>query len=319
MIMIQEKMTVKSEVEARYAKADFPIEWNVDFNGAEFGYVQCPNIGMHTKPNKHRDCRIYIDGYPNFHCTHESCREANKHHSNGLAWELGNLGLIDTEPKKPTKEQSERFQQKLAHQKKAEAILRQTDDIRNRFNWPIDQIKAESRQSKNGWQDFLSLWPENDVMWCGDIHHSAQYGRGHFRKIESWREYDKAPWPFVCASAFQSGTVDRSKNTVAHRRFFVIECDGLDPDPAINMDLSGSVIRYLREAHGLKLRAIISSGNKSVHAWFDYDEEKSNWCNEVLPLGLGVDRKALNEAQPVRSPSVIRPDTGKQQELLWLD
>jgi hypothetical protein len=115
--------------------------------------------------------------------------------------------------------------------------------------------------------------------------------------------------------------VDRSVDTKTHRRFFVVECDGLDPDPAINMDMSGSVIRYLREASDptLNLRAIITSGNKSIHAWFDFDAAKENWANEVLPNGLGVDRKALNISQPVRAPSVTRPDTGKLQELIWLD
>ncbi len=317
--MIQEIMTLKSEVERMYSTTDFPIDWSVDNKGAEFGYVKCPNIDMHTSPNKFRDCVIYIDGFPNFHCQHESCREANRMHSSNLAWELGNLGLIDTEPKKMTSAQTERFKEKCAHLKKAEAIARQTDWIRERYAWPVAQIKAVSRPIKNQWQEFLSLWPEDDVMWCGETHHSADFGKGHFKEVSEWKKYDVAPWPFVCGTAFQKGTVDRSKDTKTHRRFFVIECDGLDPDPAINMDMSGSVIRYLREAHGFTLRAIISSGGKSLHAWFDYDEEKENWVNEVLPVGLGVDRKALNIAQPVRAAGVTRPDTGKQQELLWLE
>ena len=169
----QEIMTIKSEVERLYGTTDFPIDWSEDRNGAEFGYVKCPNIEAHTSANKFRDCRIYISGYPNFFCQHVSCHEATKMHSNNLFWELGNLGLIDDKPKEMTSEQSERFQRTCAHQKKAAAISRITPWIREKKAWPLEQIKADSRPIKDQWQEFLDLWPQDDVLWCGETHHST--------------------------------------------------------------------------------------------------------------------------------------------------
>ena len=46
----------------------------VDWQSDTSGLVKCPGEDRHTNPNRKRDCTIYLDGVPNIHCFHGSCR-----------------------------------------------------------------------------------------------------------------------------------------------------------------------------------------------------------------------------------------------------
>jgi hypothetical protein len=77
-----------------------------------------------------------------------------------------------------------------------------------------------------------------------------------------------------------------------------------------------AVFCALEEQHGLTPRALVSSGNKSLHAWFDWPDEGEQEDWQAVLKGYQCDPANLRPSQPVRLPGIIRPDTGRPQELL---
>jgi hypothetical protein len=106
---------------------------------------------------------------------------------------------------------------------------------------------------------------------------------------------------------FHPGTISRSDSNVAVRRFLVVESDKLTKDE------SGAIFCLLR--HKLKLRAVVDTGNKSLHGWFDYpDEDNVEQLKAFLPE-LGCDPKMFGASQPARLAGQLR-DNGNWQRLI---
>jgi hypothetical protein len=92
----------------------------------------------------------------------------------------------------------------------------------------------------------------------------------------------------------------------------VVESDLLTPDEV------GAVFRHLREWHDLKLHAIVSTGGKSLHGFFEWpgDGVAADWAAWLK--GAKCDPSTLRPSQPVRLPGCIRGNTKRPQELLYL-
>ena len=80
-----------------------------------------------------------------------------------------------------------------------------------------------------------------------------------------------------------------------------------------------SVFAELESHHSLAPRALVSTGGKSLHAWFDWPvgADPGDWA--AVLKGYNCDPATVKSAsQPVRLPGIIRPDTGRPQELLLI-
>jgi hypothetical protein len=116
---------------------------------------------------------------------------------------------------------------------------------------------------------------------------------------------------FTCGSAFKPGSFRRCNENLDGQRFLVIESDTLTKDEV------GAVFAYLNRRLHFNLHAIIDTGGKSLHGWFDAP------CNKVMEDRLkavltvfGCDPKLFTYSQPVRLPGAFRD--GKLQRLIWL-
>jgi hypothetical protein len=77
----------------------------------------------------------------------------------------------------------------------------------------------------------------------------------------------------------------------------------------------------------LNLRAIVNSGNKSLHGWFDQPTKAQLEQLKIILPAWGFDRAMFTPSQPCRLAGVVRPDTTPDpllgvpiyQSLLWLD
>jgi hypothetical protein len=103
---------------------------------------------------------------------------------------------------------------------------------------------------------------------------------------------------------------------VLQKKFLVIESD------ILNKSQMGSVIAWCRQF--MRLRAIVDTGGKSLHGWFDQPEpEIESELKLILPnLGRRGEQETLDSAlfkpsQPCRLPGKTRG--GKIQSLLYLD
>ena len=77
----------------------------------------------------------------------------------------------------------------------------------------------------------------------------------------------------------------------------------------------------------MRLRAIINTGGKSLHAWFEPPNSEQEAELRIILPALGFDSAMFRPSQPCRLPGVLRLDAQKDpllglpvhQSLLWLD
>lgn len=112
----------------------------------------------------------------------------------------------------------------------------------------------------------------------------------------------------------------RGDGNVSAYRYCLIEFDNLDRE---------SQIKFF-SAVKLPIRALIDSGNKSIHAWVDVQKlatvtTPEQWQSEIkgrlydrILTPLGVDSACSNPARLSRLPGYYRTEKGKFQRLLWL-
>jgi hypothetical protein len=104
----------------------------------------------------------------------------------------------------------------------------------------------------------------------------------------------------------------------------VIESDSLP------LEGFGNVVMFVAEHMKLELRAVVFTGGKSVHCWFDYNYllflGNTHYHRETLAVltGLGCDPKMFGLASTTRMPGCERMDndgrpTGNWQRLVFLD
>ncbi len=188
------------------------------------------------------------------------------------------------------------------------------ETIFERFAWPPADMFEDSPYWLNSHPDsdsllLLKLFDDHDVLWNGAVIDSGcPRNDQNFKTISDWRE-GKIEGQFTSGSTFKPRSYSRSNENVEKRRFLVIESD------VLNQDDICSVFNFCRKF--LKLRAVVYTGGKSLHGWFDFP---SNEVLDVLTLILpqwGCDPALFKASQPVRMPGVMRGE--KWQALLYLD
>jgi hypothetical protein len=187
---------------------------------------------------------------------------------------------------------------------------------------PIEQTKL-----------FLgTMFKPDDVVWMGDTWHSGrgQFKKGrqrgkdydhsnHFRTVREWMSKPlPRAWEFISHCTFMPGSYSRNNQSVAERKYMVIESDKLTRDQI------GAVFNWVHHQEPTPttfrayLRAIVYSGGKSLHGWFDWPGNDMDHLIAMLE-GLNCDPACLRASQPVRLPGVVRESSGKVQTLLYLD
>jgi hypothetical protein len=187
--------------------------------------------------------------------------------------------------------------------------------VLTKYRWPVaDFVQPISEASPlHQTEDFLRvLFDPDDVIWIGMKHHSGkQCHRSRFRRVGDWLTSSRFGGEFCSHCTFKPDTYSRTNEAVQARKFLVVESDTLGRDEI------GAVFRWL-EVCGLQLRAIVDSGKRSLHGWFDYPGD--NYLDEWLAIlvGLNCDPATTRPSQPVRLPGIVRSSTKKLQCLLYI-
>jgi hypothetical protein len=162
-----------------------------------------------------------------------------------------------------------------------------------------------------------TMFGESDVVWIGEKFHSGPKHKHHFKTCAQWLAQKFIPGEFVAHATFKPGTVKRSNDNVAVRKYMVVESDALYPSEL------AAVCKYIRDYHGVPLRAIVTTGGKrhgdcpGLHFWFEPGVGAIEDWKAVL-LGYKCDVSTLRGSQPVRLCGTTRQNTGRRQELLFL-
>jgi hypothetical protein len=147
-----------------------------------------------------------------------------------------------------------------------------------------------------------TLFEPNDVIWIGEVFQK------NFLTLEAWLEKPAIFGCFISHCTFKPGSKSRCNDNVAEHKYLVVESDKLKPHEVM------AVFRALEDHHGLTPRALVNTGGKSIHAWFEWRGDSADWA--AVLQGYQCDPATLRPSQPVRLPGIIRPDTGRPQELL---
>jgi hypothetical protein len=205
-------------------------------------------------------------------------------------------------------------------------------------SWLIQSPFRIPEDCREHWKPLLSgLFKPKDTIWCGYLEDSGdRLHTTRFKHVEDWMQCTHHPGPQTCPGVFFEVTAhkgerifSRSKDLVRLRPYWVAESDLLAKAQF------GIIIQHLRQQ--LFLRAIVDTGGKSLHAWFDaphlyqigrdkLDPKIERRMEELQSVmcGLGCDPHMFNLNSTTRLPGCLRLDeeTGQArgwQRLLYLD
>jgi len=308
----------------------------VEWEGATTGYCQCPAEALHTQPNGGRDCRVTLDGVPTVFCFHTSCtahiEKTNQTLRSVIAKVKTGNGL-DSMRRKPTAQEAARQQQRFAaEQLRARASISLKEILRAYEKEPAAFYESSPtrllQDPYDDWRLLLRLFKPEDIVWIGSKYASCNDKKSdaekakctqYFRKVSDWINEKEAPEQFTCPSIFRPGTYSRCNNSVLKRRFLVIESDTLTkPQMA-------AVINWCTKF--LRLRAIVDTGGKSLHGWFNTPAPAVLADLRLILPNLGrapgepptLDPALFKLAQPCRLPGAWRERGRVRQALIYLD
>jgi hypothetical protein len=287
------------------------IEWVSE----DTGYIQCPGKHLHTGKNSKKDCWVIVSGAPTIHCFHDSCKmvvdSENMRLRKAMSGQEFKRREFTTVEIETLKEKNE--QKKIEQMLKEFSELRKDDMLKN-YSWGTAEAWEESPvrlgdDMENDWRLLLSLFDQEDIVWNGNVINSGQPSDTvYFKSVKDWIS-SEPKGNFTCPSTFKQGSYSRSNENVLSRKYLVIESDELDQDSVT------AVFKWCRKF--MTLRAIVYTGGKSLHGWFDFPSALTlETLKSVLPK-VGCDAALFKPAQPVRMPGVKRDE--KIQSLIYLN
>lgn len=310
----------KHLIEKMYGK----VRWTTPVSG----FIRCPGWYCHTTKNHERDCMIFFDSVPTIFCLHKSCSHIiareNKRLRDALRYNcclfVNNYPIL-----KGPFVYDENINAAVIHSPESEekrklrncSLLarRVFGNVLDIFRWNLEQIKYDSpveipEDSSQQFCLFMRLFDRNDVVWHGDLYDSGKpWHRVMFRKSAEWQNLGGPIANFVSVAVYRDGSYSRSANNIERIDYFVVESDILDKEKF------AAIINFLRKRLGLRLRAIVDTAGKSLHAWF----ERTSNMEEIKSMldAWYCDTSMMRHSQIARVPGC--PRKTKIQKLLWID
>lgn len=106
------------------------------------------------------------------------------------------------------------------------------------------------------------------------------------------------------------------RDATGRRKYIVVESD----DESLSFDEKASVLRYLRDEAGAKLKMVVHTGGKSLHGWFkSTGDSHIDWEFMRLACLLGADRRMWLPEQLARTPNAVRLSNGAEQKCYHFD
>jgi len=324
------------EARRKIVESAFTVfDWH---ESGKFGWIECPGIAEHTTESSSKDCCVTIVGdKTGLRCFHHSCTDLVATKSEELQAAFAGLG--DLRPLSPEE------QHQLEQHRQAEHAVREREQalhdaastllpkILSTYRVDLGEFSMTSPTPVSPfpaehYTQWLQLWNDDDVLWLGEPTDSASDNdderrredmKKHFRTVSDWKVAGTltAPFPFTSPYTFKPGSYHRGKASIIRTRYLVIESDDLAEQDML------AVIRWV--AQFTTLRAVLHTGNKSLHAWFDLPLASDGsvdrrWLNEmrIIAPALKLDEKMFSISQPCRVPGFLR-DGQAWQRLLWIN
>lgn len=172
-----------------------------------------------------------------------------------------------------------------------------------------------------------SLYLPEDILWLGDQFDSGKPEHSaNFRAASAWLTLESLP-PRMASGTFKQGVHSRSDSNLISSPFIVIESDDLighkptdDLEREENKMLCAALILLCRDRFKLTLRAVIDTGGKSLHGWFDRPSPEALEALLSIAGGLAIDAAVVaRAANPLRLPGCLHKSTARPACLLYLN
>ena len=288
----------------------------VDWESPDRGHCTCPGAALHSSRTGKRDCAIFLDGPPTVFCFHATCRSAVANANFRIRSAIGKERCAD-KPYTPTlaeqlaraeRGRKEREKEKLIAKAKASLPM-----IIEEFSgspadlWEESPMRPPDDPLEHG-RLLLHLFPADDIVWIGGMYDSAKDDQDeqkkaaaamHFKSAGEWLDSPALPkGPFICPATFKEGSHSRCMANVESQPFLVVESDELSHEDFV------AILYFLRQT--LRLRAVVDTAGKSLHAWFDYPADSQVAELRVILKELKCDTAMFRPSQAVRLPGVKR-------------
>jgi hypothetical protein len=189
--------------------------------------------------------------------------------------------------------------------------------------WELSDFRPDYPTDQNPGSEaaeFLrALWEPEDFLFIG-----SQFDAKNPERVKSRDEWimtiqaDGVKFPLICvnpvdldgAANGNGETSFRTAANIAKHRYSLIE-----NDRASLRDQAAFWLKMIQS--GFPVRALIFSGNKSLHAIFEANPEELPALKTIFQK-LGFDSQTLDPARTARLPGHQREDTGKYQSILFL-
>lgn len=203
------------------------------------------------------------------------------------------------------------------------------DTMLEHFSGPVESIQGSAdlpESAKGHFQVFSRLWKPSEIAWVGHRYDHQQAFRSHLFDLS--KDWDRA-WEMVERDGLDhssgltwdpSATARSPKKFGKKRKFLVVEHDGLSINQQVG--LIAGLMQSKRFA--LNLLAIIETGGKGVHAWFDGSQINAMTYNSLRDFlkAIGGDSPVFSWSS-TRTPGAIRQPTennagGALQKFGWI-
>jgi len=179
---------------------------------------------------------------------------------------------------------------------------------------------------------FLStLYAEGDLIYIGPKNGIGEPGL-NIRPVADWKKQPGLRGPLIISNPLTGKKGIANDGTPSYRckdsvkSFFL----GLTEADKMPLDMQACFWVGVLKSETLPLRSLVYSGGKSIHGLIElavsglqeWETEISKLMHAVahpsLPLEQRADPSCRNPDRMSRLPGVIRPETQKMQQLLWL-
>jgi hypothetical protein len=302
-----------------------PIIWTTPTAG--FIEKGCPGKVLHTHTSSKRDCRVFLNGAPTVYCVHNSCAGIIEEENKLLRSEIGKAqrgANPDFKPWRPSpadiqrEREREQSQRLTLHAKKSLAQIIAAHACDPYDFWEMSPVRLDG-DAQEDWRLLLQLYDPTDVIWIGEEKESARddhddawkrYCATRFKTAAEWLSGDAPTGHHICPNPFKAGVYGRTGANILESRFLVVESDTLTKSE------SCAVLIWVSKI--LRMRAVVDTGGKSLHGWYDYPTSAAlKELKAILPA-LKCDDALFQPAHTCRLPGPLR-DTGRRQHLTYLD
>jgi len=250
------------------------------------------------------------------------------------------VGVVGEQERDPEHERL-RQEQRATEQRRAKqrqrllaTIRAKRDAIIARHPWEPADVWEDSRQRIDcdlvefDPRHFLdTLFPQDALVWTGQVNHSGTRHADHWRSIADWQEMPLAGvGPFTAPAIWKPGTASRTAENVLAAPYTVLDFDGFDgrkPEKPDEIDKhrrdSLALVRWIREGLRWQLAAIVWTGSKSIHAWFHTPPADVLQSLRDTAAALGIDAALVGRPEHAcRLPGQRHEKTGGMSRVLWL-